>query len=59
MENGIMKGSTFPITGAVEGSRISFNADVKGHSRSFTGTIEDKKMSGTTDKGRAWVAARP
>ncbi len=59
MEDGMMKGSTFPITGSVEGSKISFNADVKGHSRSFTGTIEDKKMSGTTDKGKAWVAARP
>lgn len=59
MGDGMMKGSTFPITGDVEGSKISFNAEVKGHSRSFTGTVEDKKMSGTTDKGRAWVAARP
>jgi len=59
MEDGMMKGFTFPITGDVEGSKISFNAEAKGHSHSFTGTIEDKKMSGATEKGKAWVAARP
>jgi hypothetical protein len=59
MNDGIMKGATFPITGSLEGSKVSINATVKGHSRSFTGTVEDQKMSGVTERGRAWLAVRP
>ena len=59
MNDGVMKGATFPITGSVEGSKVSIIATVRGHSRSFTGTVEDKKMSGATEKGKAWLAVRP
>lgn len=59
MNDGVMKGATFPVTGSLEGSKVSINATVKGHSRSFTGKVEDQKMSGVTEKGRAWLAVRP
>ena len=56
LEGGPIKGS-FPLTGDVQGNRISFSVKVYGRQVSFTGTIDGNKMSGTTKEGAPWLAA--
>jgi len=56
LEGGPIKGS-FPLTGDVQGKRISFSVKVYGRQVSFTGTVDGNKMSGTTKEGAPWLAA--
>ena len=56
LEGGPIKGS-FPLTGDVQGNRISFSVKVYGRQVSFTGTVDGNKMSGTTKEGAPWLAA--
>ena len=56
LEGGPIKGS-FPLTGDVQGNRISFRVKVYGRQVSFTGTVDGNKMSGTTKEGAPWLAA--
>ena len=56
LEGGPIKGS-FPLTGDVQGNRVSFSVKVYGRQVSFTGTVDGNKMSGTTKEGAPWLAA--
>jgi hypothetical protein len=52
------KNGTFQLTGDVRGNRIVLNVKVYWHHVSFTGTIDDAKMSGSTHGGRPWSATK-
>jgi hypothetical protein len=52
---------SLPVTGSVEGNRVSFEVQVKEQevTLAYTGTIDGNKMSGTMKPGdRNWSATR-
>ena len=57
LEGGPVKGS-YPLTGNLQGDQISFSVKVYGRHVSFSGTVDGKKMSGTTKEGAPWLAAQ-
>jgi hypothetical protein len=56
LEGGPARGS-YPLTGTLQGNQISFMVKVYGRHVSFSGTVDGKKMSGTTKEGAPWLAA--
>jgi len=51
---------TLPLSGAVEGKKVSFNIAMQGGEMhfGFSGTIDGNKMSGTTQMDGKWSATR-
>jgi hypothetical protein len=52
------RGGSEPLSGTVQGNQISISVDEEKRSFSFTGTVEGKRMSGTTSDGVSWTAKR-
>ena len=46
------------LTGTLDGRKVSFAMDVPGGKMMLTGSFEEGKMSGNTDHGGTWSAAR-
>jgi len=47
-----------PIKGSVKGTEITFDVKMPRRKISFSGTVDGDKMSGTTEQGASWTAAR-
>lgn len=47
------------VTGSVQGNQVSMTVKGRGgREMSFSGTVDDSKMSGTTAQGSSWSATR-
>jgi hypothetical protein len=49
---------TVSVSGTVKGDQVSFTAKMPKRALTFSGTIADNKMSGTTAQGSPWTATR-
>jgi hypothetical protein len=56
--SGGLLGGSFPLTGGVDGNQISLTVKAHGVVASFTGIIDGGRMSGTTQRGKPWMAVR-
>jgi len=56
LQGGPINGA-FRLTGTVRGNRIVLSVKAYWHHASFTGTVNGRKMSGSTHDGRRWSAA--
>jgi hypothetical protein len=52
------KGRSAPLTGSVQGDKISLTAAGEKRERNFSGIVEGNKMSGTMQRGGSWTATR-
>jgi hypothetical protein len=52
------RGDSAPLSGSVHGDKISLTTAGDKKERSFTGTVEGNKMSGTMKRGGSWSATR-
>jgi hypothetical protein len=46
------------LKGTVTGKQVAFGVKVRRRTFGFTGTVDGDSMSGTTEQGTAWMAAR-
>jgi hypothetical protein len=53
-----MKGKSGPLSGKVDGNRVSFSAEGNKGTVTFQGTVDGNTMSGTTKQGSSWSATR-
>lgn len=54
----VERGGSEPLSGSVQGNQVSISVDGEKRSISFTGTVDGKRMSGTTGDGVSWTARR-
>jgi hypothetical protein len=47
-----------PLKGTLDGDQVTLTVKLRRRQLSFTGTVNGDKMSGTTENGVAWSAAR-
>jgi hypothetical protein len=52
------QGGSAPLSGSVRGDKISLTAAGEKKERTFIGTVEGNKMSGTMKRGGSWTATR-
>jgi hypothetical protein len=52
------QGGSAPLSGSVQGDKISLTAAGEKKERTFIGTVEGNKMSGTMKRGGSWTATR-
>lgn len=55
---GRMRNGSSPLTGSIQGSNVSFSVTGGRMPITFEGTVDDDKMSGTTQQGSPWTATR-
>jgi hypothetical protein len=55
---GGMSDSSFPLTGSIQGSAVSFSVTGTRMPLTFKGTVDGDKMSGTMQQGNPWTATR-
>ena len=47
-----------PLSGSVQGNRVSISVDGKKGSITFTGTVKGNRITGKTSDGASWMATR-
>ena len=52
------QGGSAPLSGSVQGDKISLTAAGEMKERTFVGTVEGNKMSGSMKHGGSWTATR-
>jgi hypothetical protein len=55
---GGMANGSFPLTGSIQGSDVSFSVTGTRMPLTFKGTVDGSKMSGTMQQGTPWTATR-